>query len=456
MSIDSLEVRCSACGRELDLLRELPFRCPNATEGDDRDHVLGFIQRATPDAWPVSLDPNPFQRFAGFSLARALSDAIGLSRQVYAQLVTELDEAVAAVDGAGFRTTPYLHDEALGLWIKDETGAVGGSHKARHLMGVALYMAVAAKVPILAEQLEGASLAISSCGNAARSAATLAAAMGRKLDVFLPTWAKESTVEYLSRLGANLHICERVEGGPPGDPCYHGFQAAMRAGSIPFTCQGHENGLAIDGGRSLAWELAEQHMSSGSPHLQRLFIQVGGGALASSSIQGLWMARDAQVIPELPAVHAVQVESVQPLVRAWRKLAAELLGESAPDHEMAARVHAERSAEDIHTAVHAATNQRSRYMWPVEGEPKSVATGILDDETYDGFAVMLGMLLTGGWPVVVSEEELVRARDRARELTGISVSATGSSGLAGAMSARAAGHVTVDEPTAVLFTGVQR
>ncbi|MYJ41215.1 MAG: hypothetical protein F4076_02035, partial [Acidimicrobiaceae bacterium] len=58
----------------------------------------------------------------------------------------ELDAAVAGIEGHGFEPTPFAPApelaEAAGigdaeLWVKDETGNVSGSHKARHLFGVA-------------------------------------------------------------------------------------------------------------------------------------------------------------------------------------------------------------------------------------------------------------------------------------------------------------------------------
>ena len=58
-------------------------------------------------------------------------------------LVDEVDAAVAAVDGVGFHVTPFGRADALsdalgfaptgGVWVKDETGNVAGSHKGRHL-----------------------------------------------------------------------------------------------------------------------------------------------------------------------------------------------------------------------------------------------------------------------------------------------------------------------------------
>jgi threonine synthase len=104
---------------------------------------------------------------------------------------------------------------------------------------------------------------------------------------------------------------------------------------------------------------------------------------------------------------------------------------------------------------HAATH-RSEYMWPWESEPRSLATGILDDETYDWLAVVEGMVVTGGWPLVVSEELLAEAHRLGREHTGIRADPTGTAGLAGLMALVRAGVVAGDERVAVLFTGVER
>jgi threonine synthase len=95
-------------------------------------------------------------------------------------------------------------------------------------------------------------------------------------------------------------------------------------------------------------------------------------------------------------------------------------------------------------------------MWPWEEEPRSVAHGILDDETYDWLAVVEGMLETGGEALVVDEPSLEAANALACETTGIDVDHTGSAGLAGLLDLRARGRVADDEKVAVLFTGAVR
>jgi hypothetical protein len=101
-------------------------------------------------------------------------------------------------------------------------------------------------------------------------------------------------------------------------------------------------------------------------------------------------------------------------------------------------------------------------MWPWEHVPHSLAEGILDDETYDWLAVVEGMLLSGGWPVLVSEEDVERANHLAHWSTGIDVCHTGSSGLAGLLALQrqglgeAAGARLSDERIGLVFTGIER
>jgi threonine synthase len=90
-------------------------------------------------------------------------------------------------------------------------------------------------------------------------------------------------------------------------------------------------------------------------------------------------------------------------------------------------------------------------MWAWETRPASLASGILDDETYDWWAVIEAMRASGGRPVVVDEAIIARARDLAWKHTGIHASATGTAGLAGAMSLS-----DLRGSIALIFSGVER
>ena len=103
-----------------------------------------------------------------------------------------------------------------------------------------------------------------------------------------------------------------------------------------------------------------------------------------------------------------------------------------------------------------AAHHRSRYMWPWEIEPRSVAHGILDDETYDWLAVVRTMLATGGRAVVVDEAPLIAANALALDLTGIRADETGSAGLAGLLALALDGDLRPDESVAIVMSGVRR
>jgi threonine synthase len=455
--------RCSGCGAEVTPSRAqpLPFRCPWAARGDDVDHVLVRV-RPPGVVFRPGHEDNPFLRYRTLSAAYALAKRDGLGDDAYVAIVERVDRAIATLEGRGFRVTPLVRADplaeaiggpALELWVKDETGNVSGSHKARHLMGILIYLEVARELGLLPG--EPPRLAIASCGNAALAAAIVAGAGKRTLDVFIPPDASTRVAERLVKLGAHIEVCARGETSPAGDPCYHAFREAIARGSLPFCCQGGDNGVTIDGGETLGYEIAEA-----APPLDALFVQVGGGALASSVIQGLRVARDAGVIAKLPRVYAVQTRGAFPLARAYERIALRLAARvpaAAPASDGARagwlrdRAGAWLDEEMTHAARH-----RSEFMWPWEQTPHSVAHGILDDETYDWLSVVRGMLETGGHPLVVDEETLLRANRLGRDATGIAVDPTGSAGLAGLLELRRTDDRLAGGRHLVIFSGKDR
>ena len=388
---------CAGCGWKAPPLEPRPFRCPSAGN-DDVDHVLARRLEGMTAGPFLDREPNPFVRFRTFTHAWHTAMALGMSDDEFVSLIR-----------IGFRQTPF--ERCNGFRAKDETVNIAGSHKARHLMGLMLWLLVAERID---PSLGKARLAIASCGNAALAAATVAQAYGRALDVYVPDEASPAVIERIEGLGANVTRCGR-EPGVRGDPAYLRFRGAVAAGALPFTCQGNENGLVIEGGQTLGWELASQ-LAAENVVLDDLFIQTGGGALASATIAALGEALALGVIPRLPRIHAVQTVA-SPLRRAWERL----------------------DGRGIDYAI----AHRSEFMWPLETPPHSIATGILDDETYDWAAVLRGVVSTGGSVIIVSEEQLREAN----RIAGARVSPTGSAGLAGALALRPRGEY------AVLFTG---
>ena len=435
MSGHRTRLACAGCGAVAHLL--YPFRCPNAARGDDVDHVLRRELDLANGRFPDGHDPNPFIRYRTLLHAYHHGLGHGMSDESFCTLVRTLDSSVAAVEGHGFSVTPFRRSpelsEALGLtaeggvWVKDETENVAGSHKARHLFDVLVYLEVAERIGLL-DPLNRPELAIASCGNAALAAAVLAAAGGRALRVFVPEDADPVVLGRLEELEARIEVCPRD--GLPGDPTYRRLLKALDDGAIPFTCQGTLNGLAVEGGETLGWEL----VSSGVT-VDRLVVQVGGGALASACIHAFREGVELGALAAMPCIDTVQTESAWPLKRAFDALG-------------------KRGEAD--QALRFASHHRSAFMWPWETTPRSIAHGILDDETYDWLAVVEGMLATGGRPLVVDEGTLARTNELARETTGIAVDPTGSAGLAGLVALHALGQIAADERIAVLFTGAVR
>jgi len=441
-------IRCAGCGYAADPDEVYPFRCPRAGT-DDTDHVLTRVLRRPGASFPRGGEPNPFLRYRDLMHSCHVAAAHGIPDARYRGLVASLDAAVAAVDGHGFAVTPFARSRELsdslgfsahgGVWVKDETGNVSGSHKGRHLMGVLIHLAVMEEAGLL-DPAGRRGLAIASCGNAALAAAVVARAGGWRLTVFVPADADPVIAGRLGGLGAEVVACPR-EPGERGDPAYLRLREKLAGGALPFTTQGNENGLAIEGGETLGYELVTDlaRLPGGLDHL---VVQVGGGALASSCIQALREAAGLGALDRLPRVHTVQTAGAHPLERAYRRVRTLLPPEPGPVAVRRAMAHA---------AAH-----RSEFMQPWPETPRSVATGILDDETYDWRAVVEGMLMTGGRPLVVSEDLLAEASQLAVSATGIRADPTGTSGLAGLLELRRSGAIASTDRAAVLFTGIQR
>ena len=419
---------CSVCGAKVDIATPFSWKCPNATDVD-RQHVLRFDVPI--EAFRPTDDVNPFLAYRPYLAVDAFGAAIGLDDSTRKVIIQELDDAVKAIDGVGFTRTPMLRADALsdalgftedgGIWIKDETHNVAGSHKARHLFTelVHLVMAERAGVAPWKSPSDRPMLAIASCGNAAIAASTLAAAVQWPIAVHVPTAASPSVIAKLESLHADIRVCPRRETDPAGDPCVLRFREAVAAGAIPFGVQGTENAWCLDGGRTIGWEMLKEI----GHRVDRIFIQVGGGAFASC------VASSMCNVGTHPKLHAVQTEGCAPLARAWN-----IAMNNGGTREAGPRW--------------------AQCMWVWENEPHSLADGILDDETYDWIGILDGMSDTGGSPVVASEDAVVRAHRMAREFTDISVSPTGSAGLAGILQIR--DSIADDERIVVVFSGVLR
>ena len=389
-----------------------------------------WLETPTMAEWPDHDDPeeNPFIKWRKMLNSWHRAKEAGWSDDDYKSLVTQINQAIYQTSGKMFRITPTgIWKEAAAvlpssvLW-KDETANVGGSHKARHLMGLLLHFAIDAGA-------DDKRLAISSCGNAALGAATLARAVGRPIDVFIPTWANPAIVTELKKLEADIHVCERLK-GEIGDPCMLRFQESLLDGSIAFGVQATENQLTLDGGRTIGWELATALQND---PVDDLVIQVGGGALLTSCAIGLMEAKEFNILEKVPRIWATQSEGCAPLNRAW---------ESLPKERTFAEVmlYARENSADL--------------MKPWDN-PKSLASGILDDVTYDWLGVIRSLLLSDGGSIVSSEKNIISASQLVSSL-GINAEPTGAASVAGVISLLEDKIIDQSQKVGVLITGVNR
>lgn len=207
-------------------------------------------------------------------------------------------------------------------------------------------------------------------------------------------------------------------------------------GSIPFSVQGPECGLAVEGGQTLAWEiltaLRRDHPDVSA--LNSIYVQVGGGALGAGLGQGLRRAIEGgelqSSLNSVPTMNCVQPDGCQPLGRAY-----EILSTDGVSPREAGR-------------------QRSNYMWPWD-DPASVAHGILDDETYDWVALCDHMAHTGGSTISVADDVINTAHTLARGELGVNACHTGAAGLAGMMVHRGQSPAGTS-PDLVILSGLHR
>ena len=258
-------------------------------------------------------------------------------------------------------------------------------------------------------------LAIASCGNAALAAAVVAAAGRRRLLVFVPDRRRAGRARRgCGRSEPRSRSAERQE-GVAGDPTYHRLQAAIADGALPFTCQGNENGLAIEGGETLGYEMADAlGAERGSrPRRDPGRRRAPSQCRRSGPVRGGGLRRPGGHA----AVHTVQTAGAWPLARALEKLAARLPADPAPRSSRAAAVRRRAPLR-----VHVALGDACPTAWPTASSTTRPTTGWRSSRRCSR---------TGGKALVVNEDEIAQANELGAEATGIEVDPTGSAGLAG-------------------------
>lgn len=481
-------LKCTGCESvySFDLKRPV-HGCDNRGK-DSANHIL---EKFLPDDFTfdiarlldLSQNPDPYLLFKKFFYSYYLAEKLNVN---FDAIVNSINEELRRFHEPSFNMTPFIVKDVIkGIsgktLIKNETINVSGSHKARHLMGNIIYLEVLRKAGIINDKPK---LAIYSCGNAALGAAAVAKAAGYTLNVFIPPNINPNVINKLNNYGANIVECSRIS-GETGDPCYNRFQEALNSGAVPFSCSGPDNWSNIEGGQTLCLELFAQS-SLVKQKINSIVIQVGGGALASSAVKSIEELYSFNSINYLPSIFTVQTEGGFPLFRAYILIISDIARLNGIPCSFSMPV-----TKDIHSKAdsfvqyfnknlsevldisafaklnyatdkvqqilkYGVRKNMSKYMWAWEGEPHSIAHGILDDITYDWYKIIQGMLKTGGVPITVTEQELIDANKLAKSETNINVDHTGSSGFAGYLKLKKLNIIPKESSTAVIFTGIER
>lgn len=474
-SVYSIDLKCAVHG------------CVNRKK-DSANHIL---EKFLPDNFSFGIanlldttqSTDPYLLFKKFFYSYYLAEKLNVN---FDSIVDSINEELRKFGEPGFIMTPFIVKDNIKeipgkTLIKNETVNVSGSHKARHLMGNIIYLEVLRKANIIQEKPK---LAIYSCGNAALGAAAVAKAAAYALSVFVPPNLNPNVIKKLNSYGANIVECPRIQ-GESGDPCYNRFQEALTSGAVPFSCSGPDNWSNIEGGQTLCLELFAQ-ASLIKQKINAIIIQVGGGALASSAVKSVEELYSSNAINYLPSIFTVQTEGGFPLFRAYLLIIKEIAKLNALNCSLSVPKTADINVKAVSFVeyfnkcldeIRAISNfakqnyatekiqqvlsegahkNMSKYMWAWEGEPHSIAHGILDDVTYDWYKIIQGMLKTGGIPVTVTEKELINANKLAKKSTDINVDPTGSSGFTGYLKLKKLGIIPKDAASAVIFTGIER
>ena len=399
--------RCAVCQTTVPIDTPQPWRCPNGVA--DPHHVLHLVE--DPMVGDELDDANPFVRFAPRMAWWAFADMHGMRESERLAIVAEVADDFTITP---FDRSPQL-SEAVGvdIWVKDETGNVAGSHKARHLAGILLQLLAAERARPARRTPTAGDCVVRQRRHRRRHACQPSRVAARRVRADLDErrrWRSAASASTPRSIAVSVarptrpairRCCASARRSPPAR-----FRSRCRARRT------HWRSMlgARSGGRS-------------GRRLRRCNRGATGESPFRSAVGrwppcvGVGLGRDVRL-------DTVQADGCAPLAETW-----------------------ERIVDIDHPERYWAQVMRP---WP---NPMSVADGILDDETYDWIADVSVMVESGGAPIVASEPDIRAAHEIARQ-AGFDVSATGSAGLAGVLSVRHTLHV--NDQVIVIMSGVAR
>lgn len=485
-----MKLYCPICDK-YHALEESLLRCPESNQAAVHPFKLVFEKGDLPE----NILPEIRGRYQAGELSFiAFKELLGSWQLANAhnqsdewqKLVKSANKLCEKNTGKGFVKTPLIEAKDLAkalkfkgrLFAKNETLQLMGSHKSRHLAGSMLYLETL-------RMIKGGKkkpLSIFSCGNAALGASAVAKAFEYPLYTFVPDHINQKVESLLTNLDAKVVKVSRDGSVGEGDPCNIRFRESLdKLSFVPFSCYGFDIWSSIEGAEPLAYEFFFD-LEKYAVEIDAFVVQIGGGGLAKSMIYGFRNLLKLGVIKKLPRFYTLQTASCYPLATSYFNILKEALSKNAIklENDIKKALDSNMNPKDILNKYHKELDvfarktargfkdnkilatvlldiakKRSDFFKPWSGNiPESIADGILDDTTYDGLEVVIGMLETGGLPLIADEKTLDRANKLTKKTIDIDVSATGTASVAGFMEMISKNLIASDENMGLLLTGI--
>lgn len=278
------------------------------------------------------------------------------------------------------------------LWAKLEMMAPTGSFKDR---GSAILVSAALEAGV-SEFVEDSS------GNAGASLSAYAAAAGMTAHVFFPDSAARGKVDQIGIFGASLH--------PVPGPRQAATDAAVlyvAENSLPYLSH-NLSPYFLEGMKSFSYEV----VGSDAASVTDIVVPVGNGSLLIGMFKGFEELRASQRISSAPVFHAVQAETVKPLISAIK-------GQS----------------------------------WVFDPETRTVASGISVSQPPRLQQCLDVVKLSSGGGVAVDDEAILSWQKRLASDVGIFCEATSAAAFAGLETMVARGDISKESRVLVPITG---
>ena len=296
--------------------------------------------------------------------------------------------------------TPFFKSENLGkslgfedLWIKNDSLNPTGSLKDR------ASFAVVADANRIGEKI----IVTASTGNAASALAAVCAAAGKKAVIFVPKSAPRAKILQIKLFGADL-----IEvNGTYDDAFRHSLEFSGKHRSVNRNTAYHP--MTIEGKKTAGLEIFSQN---GFKIPDVILVPTGDGVIISGIFKAFHDLKMAKVITNVPRLVCVQAEK----------------------------------SNAIHNYIESGKYANAE-------NPETIADSISVSVPSNAHLARRAVMETHGFSILVSDEEINRARIQLARYAGIFAEPAAAASLAGLIKSRSEQKVNKNEQVVLLITG---